>query len=142
MQYITHHRMRGKVAYGAELNIPFGITFNTIGNFIATDDGKAICYTTSEMAHQYFARNDDGRGLERGALTYAIAYATRHRTNKDGTRSQRFTDEELDTLCTRWERYLVPDISVVLFNHDFFNADVETLKEIADSVHVRVKEVA
>lgn len=34
--------------------------------------GAAVCAVTSRNAHQYLARNDDGKGLERGALTMAI----------------------------------------------------------------------
>jgi len=140
MQYITHHRLRGKAACGLELNVPYATSFSTIGNFIATNDSKAICYTTSEMAHKYFARNDDGQGLRRGALTYAIAYSQRHRTNTEGNRAQRFTDEEIETLERDWSKYLIPDISVILFNHDFFNAEVDDLEKMAKALNIVVKE--
>ena len=140
MDYITHHRLRGKAACGQELNIPYGTAFSTIGKFIATQDGGAICYTTSEMAHRYFARNDDGRGLRRGALTYEIAYSNRERFNKVGNRRQRFTDEEIDILERDWSKFLIPDIDVILFNHDFFNADVDELEKMAKSLNIVVKE--
>ena len=34
-----------------------------------------MCLTTSYVAHQHFAVNDDGKGMERGLLTYDAAMA-------------------------------------------------------------------
>lgn len=66
MEYIVHHRCRELSAAGDRLNLPYGTRLNTIGDFIATAEGRAICFTTSELAHRYMARNDDGRGLGTG----------------------------------------------------------------------------
>ena len=66
MEYIVHHRCREISAAGEPMNLPYGSTFGTVGDFIATPEGKALCYATSETALKYFARNDDGKGLERG----------------------------------------------------------------------------
>lgn len=134
MEYITHHRYKGITACGERMNIPYGTTFRTIGSFIATDGGKAICFTTSEDAHMYFARNDDGRGLERGALTYAIAYGQRRTPT-----GFRFTEEEIDTLEKGWRHFLRDDVDVILFNHDFFGADVEELKQLAAALNIKVR---
>lgn len=139
MEYIVHHRYRGKTACAKEVNIPYGTTFETIGNFIAMDNA-ALCYTTSEVAHKYFARNDDGKGLRRGALTYEIAYSNRERYNKDGNRRQRFTDDEIELIEKKWNKFLIPDIDVILFNHDFFNADVDELEQMAKDLNIRVKD--
>ena len=139
MQYIVHHRYRGKGMTGKEYNIPYATTFNTINNIIA-DGNCGLCYTTSEVAHQYFARNDDGKGLRRGALTYEIAYSNRERYNKDGNRRQRFTDEEIELIEKKWNKFLIPDIDVILFNHTFFNADVEDLEQMAKDLNIVVKE--
>lgn len=62
MEYIVHHRCRELSAAGDRLNLPYGTRLNTIGDFIATAEGRAICFTTSELAHRYMARNDDGPG--------------------------------------------------------------------------------
>lgn len=136
MEYIVHHRCREVGATGERLNIPYGSKFDTIGNFIATPGGKAICYDTSEIAHKYFSRNDDGRGLERGKLAYAIAYSSRERQSADGHR-QRFTDEEIEMLERDWGRFLIPDIEVILFNHAFFNADPEELAQLARALNIK-----
>lgn len=134
MEYITHHRYKAEGACGERMNIPYGTTFNTIGKFIATEDGKAICYTTSENAHLHFARNDDGRGLERGALTYAIAYGQRRTPS-----GFRFTEEEIDILERDWRHFLRDDVDVILFNHDFFEADVAELERLAAAINIKVR---
>lgn len=139
MNYITHHRYRGKTACAKEVNIPYGTEFECKDNMILDANGM-FCYATSEVAHKYLARNDDGKGLRRGALTYEIAYSNRERYNKDGNRRQRFTDEEIELIETKWNKFLIPDIDVVLFNHDFFNADVEELEQMAKDLNIVVKE--
>ena len=141
MEYIAHRRMKEIAADGNPANIPYGTKCQTYKNAIITPEGRAICYTTSENGHKYFSRNDDGKGLERGAYTYAIAYSQRERMSNDGSHRQRFTDAEIEILCDKWSEYIVPDIPVILFNHKFFEADVDVLKQIAEDVHIKVKEV-
>lgn len=143
MEYITHHRFKEIGACNKPLNIPYGTTLETIcgfiATFIATDDGKAICYPTSENAHKHFARNDDGNGLERGALTYAIAYGKRKPVNTNDRQIYRFSEEEIRLLETRWKHFLRDDVDVILFNHEFFNADISELREMAKSLKIKIK---
>lgn len=101
--------------------------------FIVTKDGKPICLTTSEIAKQYFSVNDDGKGLRRGALTYAIAYSRRNAGN-----GFRFSEREIRTLEWRWSRWLRQDTSAILFNEEFFRADPKDLQELADTLHIKV----
>ena len=110
----------------------------TAGDFIITTEGKPICYATSEAAKMHFARNDDGQGLERGKLTWAIAYSKRVRTGPNG-RQQRFTEEEIELLERKWAHFLRQDVEVILFNEDFFAAAVPELKELADALHIKVR---
>lgn len=119
------------------MNLPYGSKFQTIGDFIVTPDAKALCYTTSDMAHRYFGRNDDGKGLQRGMLTYAIAFQHRERKGPDGRR-QRFTEAEIETLERDWSRFLVPDAEVILFNYGFYEADIAELEELAKAVNIRI----
>ncbi len=138
MRYITHHRYRGRDLGGAPVNIRYGTSFETIGDFIATPEGRGLCAVTSEVAHQYFAHNDDGRGLERGALTYAIAYAPRERRGADGRR-QRFSEEEIELLTRDWGRFLRQDVDTILFNDAFFTAHVYDLQRLADALKIKVR---
>ena len=84
MKYITHNRFKKLAACGEAVNIPYGTEMETAGDFIITTEGKPICYATSEAAKMHFARNDDGQGLERGKLTWAIAYSQRVRPGQRG----------------------------------------------------------
>lgn len=138
MKYITHNRFKKLAACGEAVNIPYGTEMETAGNFIITTEGKPICYATSEAAKMHFARNDDGQGLERGKLTWAIAYSQRVRTGPNG-RQQRFTEEEIELLERKWAHFLRQDVEVILFSEDFFAAAVPELKELADALHIKVR---
>lgn len=138
MKYITHNRFRKLAACGATLNIPYGTELETAGNFIVSPDGKPICCITSENAKQHFAHNDDGQGLKRGKLTWAIAYSQRVRTGQSG-RQQRFTEQEIKLLETKWAHFLRRDVEVILFNEDFFAAAVGELQQLADALHIKVR---
>lgn len=137
MEYIVHHRCRELGATGERLNLRYGSTFGTVGDFIATPEGKAICYATSDLAHKYLARNDDGHGLRRGAITYAIAWSDRVRHGGSG-QQQRFTDAEIELLEKEWAHFLIPDIEVILFNDAFFNAEPEELERLAHALNIKV----
>lgn len=129
MKYITHHRYRELALCGERLNIPYGTELVAAGNLIVTPDGKAVCAAASENAKMHFARSDDGRGLERGAVTYALAYGKR------GDGGFRFTDSERGVLVRDWGHFLRHDVDTILFNEDFFAADVDELERLADELN-------
>jgi len=128
MQYICHRRYKQTGASGKKYNFPYGTTLDSIGKFIAYNN-EAVCAVTSEDAHQFFARNDDGRGLERGALTYAIAYRPRGL-------GFRFTDWDRTMLEHEYPQFL-KNTEFILFNHDFFDAEISVLEEIANKLRIR-----
>lgn len=134
MKYVTHHRFKELALCGERLNIPYGTELDTEGYSIVMPDGRAICYSTSENAKKHFARNDDGRGLERGALTYAIAYSRR-----DAGNGFRFSEEEAEILTRDWEHFLRPDVDVILFNKDFFAAEPEELQKLAAALKIKTR---
>lgn len=133
MQYVCHQIYNKKGACGRKFFIKKGETFNTIGPFISVDN-RAICTVTSEDAYRHFARNDDGQGLYRGELTYFIAFSKRH-PNKDN--GYRFTDEEAEMLVNEYERFLVAEADTILFNYDFFNAEIGVLEELKNKLEVK-----
>lgn len=139
MEYIAHKRFKSMAACKRVLNIPYGTKLESIGRFIATPDGKAVCFTTSENAHKYFSRNDDDNGLERGALTYAIAYEKRPLINNKISQFYRFSNEEIKLLESHWKHFLRDDVDVILFNHEFFNADIWQLRELARQLKIKVR---
>ena len=133
-KYITHHRFKGLALCGKELNIPYGTALEVVGNYLITLSGEPVCIVTSENARKHFARNDDGRGLERGALTYAIAYGSR---NTDS--GYRFIEKEIELLQQDWARFLRKNVPVILFNEDFFSAPVDELQELADVLKIKIR---
>lgn len=138
VKYITHNRFKDLAACGERLNLPYGTELETAGDFIITQEGRPVCYDTSETAKRHFARNEDGRGLERGKLTFAIAYSQRVRYGADGRR-QRFTDQEIELLERDWAHFLQEDVDVILFNEDFFAAEVEDLQRLAAALRIVVR---
>jgi len=126
MEYICHRRYKKRGASGKKYLFTRGTRLQTVGDFIAKGDG-GVCLETSEDAHMYFARNDDGKGIERGKYTYQIAYAARKpNLNSD----DRFTSDEITMLERDYPHYLRQDTDTILFNNEFFNAPVEDLKEM------------
>ncbi len=134
MKYITHRRYKGKDILQNQLNIPYGTEFETIGDFIATPQGKGICFTGSDVARRYFACNDDRRGLERGALTYAIAFSSRN-----GGSGSRFSGREIEMLERDWAHWLRQDVDTIIFNEAFFAAQPEDLQRLADVLKIKIR---
>lgn len=134
MNYITHSRFKKLALCKEQLNIPYGTKLISYKNILYTLDGKAICSIKSENAKLHFSINEDGHGLERGALTYAIAYSNRKQKN-----GFRFSDKEAEILAKDWSHFLRNDVDVILFNDDFFTADVEELQRLAKALNIKIK---
>ena len=132
MQYICYKRFKGKTLSQDHANIPYGTEFESAGDFMLDSDNKPMMATTSLNCHQHFSRNDDGQGLRRGKLAYAIAYATR------GDK-YRFSEDEISMLTRDYQRFLKPT-DMILFNNDFFNAEINELEELAKKLNIKVKE--
>lgn len=138
MKYITHHSFKGIALCGKQLNIPYGTELEVSGNCLLTPEGNSVCYYTSANAKRHFALNDDGHGLERGALTYAISYSERQRKCENGA-YYRFSDKERAMLIRDWSHFLRPDSDFILFNEAFFRAEIEELQKLAKALNIRVR---
>ena len=130
-EYIAHERYSGKDMNENEILIRRGDRLERKGDALFYKD-KPVCIWRSLVGKKHFARNDDGLGLQRGALTYQIAYAKR------GNGSQRFTDTEQELLRRDWGQYLKPLDDVLLFNDEFFELPPDVLKQIAAAVNIEV----
>lgn len=133
MRYLVIKRFRGQCLSGT-VNLPYGTVCERDGEMI-TKDGNALVVATSENAHQFFARDDDGQGLERGKLTQEIQ--TRLSPPPLGKRESK---TEYEKRQAAWDRiWNDPELRPYkmrehadhwLWNQAFFDADVETLKYI------------
>ena len=112
-----------------EVNIPYGTKLDEINNVISYC-GNPICYTTSQNAYDYFARNDDGKGLERGKLTEEIINLLNNR--KDGKYQDRWDRIWGDLSLLKYKRPEHDDYW--LWNYDFFNASIEELNRIKSMI--------
>lgn len=119
MNYIVTKRFRGKSICG-NVNLPYGTKCEEKDNTIYCD-GKPLCFATSENAHQYFSRNDDGQGERRGELVRDILERLKG--------NQPAWDRVWGNLSIRkYKRKEFADYW--LFNHDFYNAPIEDLEYI------------
>lgn len=131
MKYIVHKRFKQKAICG-DINIPALTECDEFKGIILYQN-RPICLVSSENAHKYFARNDDGNGIKRGQLTSAIIDTL----SKDDSRHQERWDKVWeDEICQKYRR---PEhVDHWLWNHAFYNADIETLEYIAALVGARI----
>ena len=124
MRYIVTRRFRGKAICG-EVNLPYGTTCEEHDGILVLEDGRRLCAVTSQNAYDYFSRDDDGNGLERGKLVHDIMCTLERRDAKYQSRWDRlWTDEGANKLrSTEHEDYW-------LWSFAFYNADVNELRRI------------
>lgn len=129
MEYIVYRQFNTKAICG-EVNLPAGTVCQYEQGYIIYD-GKPLCVVTSENAHQYFAKNNDGKGLERGDLIQSILEKMREQDeNEEGFSryQERWDKVENDPICKAYKRHDHPDNW--LWNHSFYGASIENLTHI------------
>lgn len=127
MKYIVHKRFKGKAICG-DVNLPAMTECECDGKIIR-HNGNDICFVKSENAYQFFAINDDGMGMERGKLTQDIQ---RTLAKRDNDYQKRWDKVWNDMVCQPYKREDYDDYW--LWNHAFFNADIDVLRHIANLV--------
>lgn len=125
--YICHTRFDGKDMRQEKILIRRGDHLTRNGDLLYYK-GEPVCVWRSLNAKQHFAINADGKGLERGDLTYRLAYLKR------GDGSSRFTQAEQKLLHEKYKDYLKPSDEVILFNDKFFELDPQELRELEDDL--------
>lgn len=121
--YIVRRRARFLAICGP-VNLPYGTEVSSDGAFL-TVNGEKLCSITSQNAYDYFSRDDDGNGLERGKLVQGIRSTLERRDAKYQSRWDRlWADEGANKLRrTEHEDYW-------LWSFAFYNADVNELRRI------------
>ena len=127
MKYVVHRRFKDNAICGS-INLP-AMTECECEDGLITYNNTAICYATSENAHQFFAVNEDGMGMERGRLTQSIQKAL---AKRDGSYQERWDKVWKDSVCEEYRRKDYEDFW--LWGQDFFNADIDVLRYIAKLV--------
>ena len=135
MRYITIKRYKRNETHGVAgrhaVNIPYGSAVEESGGKLFYN-GVEICGDHSAVMREYFARDDDGLGLERGKLSQAIIQTMLARPGE--TREQHQARWDViwnDVLVCPKYRKTVPESGDWLWSIEFFNAPIEDLKYIA-----------
>ena len=128
MGYICFNRFKQNALCG-KVNIPYGTKLDEANNIIS-HCGNPVCYIKSQNAYDHFARNDDGKGLERGKLTAEIIKLLNNR--KDGKYQDRWDRIWGDLSLLKYKRPEHEDYW--LWNYDFFNASIEELNRIKSMI--------
>lgn len=126
--YVARRRCREPNTIQGRVNIPYGTELEAVGRFLIYH-GQTLCSVTSQLAYDYFSQNDDGRGLERGALVAEILELL--------GQPKKISLEERQK---RWDRiWAAEDLHKYrrkdhedfwVWNFDFYNAPVEDLLRI------------
>lgn len=124
MDYITIKRTRFNSISGP-VNLPYGTAVECTDG-VLTIEGQPLCADHSQNAYDFFARNDDGHGLERGKLTQAIRKKLEKR---DKQYENRWYKVWTDPRCKQFKRPEHADYW--LWNYEFFNAEIPDLRHIA-----------
>lgn len=127
MKYVCYRRFKDRAICG-DVNIPATSECELVGNTIYYN-GNPICLVKSENAHQYFACDYDGKGMERGGLTRKIQDTL---SRRDRDYQARWDNVWEAAFCHKYRRQDYDDFWI--WNHDFFNAEVEDLERIYNLV--------
>jgi hypothetical protein len=122
MDYIVSRRFKTKAICGP-VNLPRFTECQTAGQTI-TWGGKPLCRVTSQNAYDHFARNDDGQGIVRGALTQKII----NRLKLQRNHQERWDILWADKGANKLRRAEHADFWV--WGYDFYNAEVPELERI------------
>ena len=131
MRYIVTRRFRGRAICGA-VNLPYGTACETQDGYLMLEDGRRLCAVTSQNAYDYFSRDDDGMGRERGTLVQDIRRTLERR---DAKHQARWDALWADEVANRLRRKDSPDFWIWSF--DFYNADIPDLKHIANLIGIK-----
>ena len=122
--YITTRRAR-VLAICGPVNIPWGTAVTAVDGILFLDL-RPLCAHTGQTAHNFFARNDDGNGVERGTLTAAIVDKL---AGKNAGHAARWEKVWRDPVCKKYRNKEHADFW--LWSDDFYEAPVEDLRRIA-----------
>ena len=127
MNYIATRRFKAH-CYSGHVNIPATTELEERDGLLSLN-GAPICLSTSQQAYDFFARNDDGCGMERGRLTAEIR---KRLAKRDKGYQARWDRIWADQRCQHFRRPEHDDHWVWSF--DFYNAEVADLQYILNLV--------
>lgn len=152
MKYIAHRRFRGVDLNRKYVNIPFGFECES-SNGILYYNGSWLMTERSSNCYQYFARNDDGNGLQRGKLTHEILTMLRPLSypRKVPPQWEVLSQRQINAVATKngflrsaWDRIWddprlrkfkrIEFADDWIWNHEFYNAEISDLEYIINLI--------
>jgi hypothetical protein len=127
MEYICYKRFKQTAICGS-VNITYGTELEAKDGIIYHYQNQ-VCYTTSQNAYDYFAINDDGKGIERGKLTADIISTL---AKRDAKHQARWDKVWADLSLLKYKRPEHADHW--LWNHDFYCAPIADLERIKQMI--------
>ena len=125
MKYICIFVYSGKSINCKNVVIPYGSEMSDDDNYIFDSYNNEICRIDSQVGHLHFAFNDDGNGLERGAITRKIIFDIR------------FTQEQTEIIRENYSDFVKDNpFGELMFNNDFYKADIEILRGMAKDLGI------
>lgn len=121
--YIVRRRARFLSICGP-VNLPYGTEVSSDGAFL-TANGEKLCSITSQNAYDFFSRNDDGHGLDRGKLVEEI---TSRMEKRDAKHQARWDALWADEVANHFRRPDHADFWV--WGQAFYQADIRDLEHI------------
>ena len=125
-KYINRKRYKKKCISG-EVNFPYNTEFLCLDDGMITHNDKPICYNTSQDAYDYFVRNDDNCGMERGKIIEEIFTITKNRKSSkyNDIWDMLWNDE---TIKSKFKNSNHEE--VWLWSFDFYNAEINELRTL------------
>ena len=127
MEYVCFRRFKGNAICG-EVNIPKA-SLLYIDNDYLIYNADVICANSSQNCYEYFARNDDGNGIVRGELTQKII---KKLAKRDNNYQKRWDKIWADMSLLKFKREEFDDYW--LWNHEFYNANINDLEYIYNKI--------
>lgn len=133
MKYICYKRFNEN-GIGGKVDIKVGKDLDCERSIIKYN-GTDICVNTSENAHTYFMRNDDGKGIQRGDIINSILTMLKI---PEGLTPEEY-EEAVKLRDKRWEKVINDPIcqaycrsghDIWIWNHAFYNTSIESLTYI------------
>lgn len=138
MKYITIKRFKRNNPFG-NFNIPYGTPIEEVNGWLLAPNGARICRDTAALMREYFARDDDGNGLERGKVAHAIIDRMHIEPNETKDHWQeRWNVIWEDKMCQKYKKD--ESETTFLWSIDFYNAPLFDLYYIARLVGANIKE--
>lgn len=129
-RYIVTKRFKGKAICG-DLNLPFGTECFAKNEAICCDKG-VICSVNSQNAYDYFTWNGDGCGEKRRKIIDSIFHTLDRSKQSKESYDTKWEKVWNDRTCLKYKREDYDDYW--LWNHDFYHAEIDTLRYIAKLV--------